>query len=153
MVDNSEDMSVALNYCFLLVFTHENLTTLPGADQVFRGRKDKRLTNINITSQYVIQEIYELRINKSPGVDQVFPRVLKKCKNTISVALTDIFNKSIASGDLVSSLRIQENVIPIFKNGDKSVMSNYQPISLTSVICKMLVYYFHESRGASIELH
>ena len=49
MINNSEDISEALNYYFLLVFTHENLT-LPGADQVFRGREDERLTNINITS-------------------------------------------------------------------------------------------------------
>ena len=32
-------MSATLNAYFLLVFTHENLTTLPDADQVFRGRK------------------------------------------------------------------------------------------------------------------
>ena len=55
----------------------------------------------------------------------------------ISVALTDIFNKSIILGD-VSSLWRQENVIPMSKKGDKSVMSNYRPIGLTSVISKML---------------
>ena len=51
IIDNSEDMSKALNHYFLSVFTHENLTMLPDADQVFRGREDERLTNINITSQ------------------------------------------------------------------------------------------------------
>ena len=63
----------------------------------------ERSTNINITSQQVIQEIDKHRINNSSGVDEVFPHVLKECNNTISVALTDISNKSIASGD-VSSL-------------------------------------------------
>ena len=67
----------------------------------------------------IIQEIDKLRINKSPRVDEVFPHVLKECKNTISVALTDIFNKSIASED-VPSLRRQGNAIPIFKNGDEA---------------------------------
>ena len=88
-----------------------------------------------------MQEIDKVRINKSPGVDEVFSRVLKECKNTISVALTDIFNKSIASGD-VPSLWRQANVIPIFEKGDKSVMSNYRLINLTLVIGKILVYYF-----------
>ena len=56
--------------------------------------------NINITSHHVIQEIGKLIINKSLVVDEVFPRVLKECKNTIGVALTDIFDKSITSGDV-----------------------------------------------------
>ena len=102
MIDNSEDMSEALNDYFLSVFTHENLTTLPHADQVFKAREDERLTNINITSQQVIQERDKLRISISPGVDEVFPRVLKERKNTISATLTDIFNKSIASRDVPS---------------------------------------------------
>ena len=76
-------MSKVLNHYFLLVFTQKNLT-LPDADQVFRR---KELMNINITSQQVIQDIDKLKIDKSPGVDEVFPRVLKECKNTISIAL------------------------------------------------------------------
>ena len=63
-----------------------------------------------------MQEIDKLRINKSPIVDEVFPCVLKECKNTISIALPDIFIKLIALGD-VSSLWRQINVIPTFKKG------------------------------------
>ena len=57
---------------------------------------------INLTSQRVIQQIDKLRINISPGVYKEYPRVLNECKNIISVAITDIFNKSIASGDVLS---------------------------------------------------
>ena len=52
-----------LNQYFLSVFMQENLTTVFEADQVFREREDQRLTNINITSQQVFQEIDKLRIN------------------------------------------------------------------------------------------
>ena len=88
-----------------------------------------------------MQGIDKLRINKSPGVDEVFSCVLKEWKNTISVALPDIFIKSIASGD-VPSLRRHVNVIPTIKKGNKSVLSYYQPISVTSVIVKMLRVLF-----------
>ena len=68
MIENSENMSKALNHDFLSVFTHENLKTLPNADQVFKGRADERLTNINITSQQLIQKIDTLRFNETPEV-------------------------------------------------------------------------------------
>ena len=97
------------------------------------GRKDERLSNLNITSQQIFQEIDKLRINKSLGVDEIFPRVLKECMNIISVTLTYIFNKSIASV-VVLSLWRQTNVNPIFKKDDKSLMSKYQLINLTTVI-------------------
>ena len=29
-------------------------------------------------------------------------------------------------------------IIPIFKRGDRSIVSNYRPVSLTSVVCKQL---------------
>ena len=61
ILENSEDTSVALNEYFLSVFTHEILNMLPDTDQVFRGREDERLMNLNVTSQQVIQEIDKLR--------------------------------------------------------------------------------------------
>jgi len=31
-------------------------------------------------------------------------------------------------------------VVPIYKGGDRSAVSNYRPISLTSAVCKQLVH-------------
>ena len=39
---------------------------------------------------------------------------------------------------IVPRLWRQANVVPIFKKGDKAESSNYRPISLTSVVDKML---------------
>ena len=49
-----------------------------------RGERRK----INEHEHNTIQEIDKLKINKSPGVDEVFPRVLKECRDIISVTLT-----------------------------------------------------------------
>ena len=130
-------MSEVLNEYFLSVFTQEDLTFIPDALQVFRGGAENSLTDISINREDVAKEIDRLSSTKSPGVDLVYPRVLKECRDIVSGELTEIFNKSVSTGE-VPSLWRQANVVPIFKKGDRSEKSNYRPISLTSVIAKML---------------
>ena len=48
-----------------------------------------------------------------------------------------IFSHSLSNGVIPDSWK-RAAVIPIYKSGDKTVPSNYRPISLTSVICKVL---------------
>ena len=40
----------------------------------------------------------------------------------------------------VPSMWKQANVVPIFKKGDRTIMSNYRPVSLTSFVEKILEY-------------
>ena len=48
-----------------------------------------------------------------------------------------IFRKSVEIGD-VPLLWRKGNVVPIFKKGDRGLKSNYRPVSLTSVVGKLL---------------
>ena len=48
--------------------------------------------------------------------------------------------KSVDLGE-VPSMHRQANVVSIFKKGNRALMSNYRPISLTSIVGKLLVYY------------
>ena len=134
---SNREMSEVLNNYFLSVFTQEDLTYIPDALQVYRGGAENSLTGIRINKEDVLKEIDRLSSTKSPGVDLVYPRVLKECRDIVSGDLTEIFNKSVSTGE-VPSLWRQANVVPIFKKGDRSEKSNYRPISLTSVIGKML---------------
>ena len=52
-------------------------------------------------------------------------------------ALSLIFQKSLTTGELPLSW-LRANITPIFKKGDRSLASNYRPISLTSICCKIL---------------
>ena len=137
LYDSSEDMSEVLNQYFVSVFTQETLTSIPEADPVFTGGTENELKDIKICRDDVVKEINKLSATKSPGVDLVYPKVIKECKDIVSLTLTNIFNKSLNTGE-VPSLWKQANVVPIFKKGDRSVMSNYRPISLTSIVGKML---------------
>ena len=55
--------------------------------------------------------------------------ILKKTIYVISPILEYLFNLSISKGKFPNILKISK-VIPLFKNGDKSNITNYRPISL-----------------------
>ena len=55
--------------------------------------------------------------------------MLKTCSNYYVKPLTYIINKSLAEGIFPNELKLAR-VVPIFKTGDPSSISNYRPISV-----------------------
>ena len=132
-----EEISKELNKYFLSVFTQEEPDGELEPEHIFRGQEADKLSNINIDKEMVRKEIDKLKKTKSPGPDDIFPRILKECKEQLDEPIARIFMKSLDTG-IVPRLWRQANVVPIFKKGDKAEGSNYRPISLTSVVGKML---------------
>ena len=64
-------------------------------------------------------------------------RVLKEYKEELSKQLTQLFNQPLNEGVVPDSWKTVI-VVPIFKKGDKSIASIYRPISLTSLVSKLL---------------
>ena len=62
--------------------------------------------------------------------------ILKKTIYVISPILEYLFNLSISKGKFPNILKISK-VIPLFKNGDTSNITNYRPISLISQFAKI----------------
>ena len=75
--------------------------------------------------------------SKATGPDQIPARILKQFATEFAPHLTTIFNVSLSKGDVPEDWR-HANVIPIFKKGDKYLASNYRPVSLTCICCKLL---------------
>ena len=95
------------------------------------------LCNITITTNTVLEKLKKLRVDKSPGPDQIHPRVIKEAASELAPALAVIFNKSVSSGQVPCQWR-NSIITPIHKKGPKTDPANYRPISLTSVVCKIL---------------
>ena len=55
-----------------------------------------------------------------------------------------IFTQSLNSGNLPEDW-LTANVTPIFKKGDRANPTNYRPISLTSICCKLLEHILYHS--------
>ena len=78
-----------------------------------------------------------MKDNKSPGVDGIPPKLLMETVEQISIPLARVFNLSLKDGVVPFEWK-EANIIPLFKKGSRNKSENYRPVSLTSVICKLL---------------
>ena len=75
-----------------------------------------------------------LVVSKASGQDGISTRMRKSTASSIAPSLTKLFNLSITSGTIPSLWR-KSLVVPIPKSQE---LSNYRPITLLSIISKML---------------
>ena len=71
------------------------------------------------------------------GPDEISPWVLKECAEELCKPIFMIFINSLQQGKLPNIWK-KANITPLYKIGNKSNPLNYRPVSLTSVICKIL---------------
>ena len=69
-----------------------------------------------------------------------------------TTALTLIYQASLEQGQIPNDWNTA-NVAPIFKNGDQSKPSNYRPVSLTSISCKVNEHILHSHIMKFFEQH
>ena len=63
--------------------------------------------------------------------------LLRECSGALACPLALVFNKSFRQRRLPRSWK-SSLVVPIFKSGQRSDPLNYRPVSLTSVVCKVM---------------
>ena len=131
--ENSEKAEI-LQHQFSSVFTNEPEGDLP----YFQPRCNKTIDQITITEADVRKEIKNLDKNKSPGPDGIHPRLLKELVDLVYKSIASIMNMSMTNGCLPGDWKTA-HFTPIYKHkGDKNQAVNYRPISLTSIVCKMM---------------
>eukprot|EP00061_Rhincodon_typus_P004311 g22273.t1 len=92
---------------------------------------------VTITKEKVLEKLKCLKVDKPPGPDGLHPRVLKKKAEEKVEAFVVIFQEPLELGRVPEDWKIV-NVTPLFTKGVRQKMGNYRPISLTSVIGKIL---------------
>ena len=123
-----------LNKYFTSVFTEEDINNVPAP----KARTNiPKMKEIQITKQKVLKKISELKKESAPGPDGIRPRILMEIAEEVSLPLAMLFKQSLDTSNVPADWRCA-NVTPIFKKGAKSTPGNYRPISLTSVVCKLM---------------
>ena len=95
------------------------------------------MSSITVTEEILLKHLKALRIDKAAGPDDVHPYILKNLADTLVKPLTLLFNLSLTEKNLPEIWR-KGIITALFKKGAKNLPSNYRPISLTSIICKLL---------------
>ena len=133
----TEDQEKAniLNDFFSSVFTVEGNSELPDFEQ--KVKDEDCINQIEINAVKVLKQLKSLNVSKYCGPDNCHPFFLKECAEEIYLPLTDIFHKSLSSGVIPDDWK-KANITCIFKKGNKQDPGNYRPVSLTSVVCKLL---------------
>ena len=95
------------------------------------------LDSFVITPGKVQEKLDKLNQNKSPGPDGWHPVLLKSIADLISLPLSILFQKSLDEGILPPQW-LKACVTAIHKKGEKGLPGNYRPISITSILCKIM---------------
>ena len=134
VVYEDDEKCELLNKYFSFIFSLED-ANIPLPD--IERRTNNFLRDIVITTDEIVDIIKILNPNKASGPDIISHKMLKLCPEKIAVPLQIIFNKSLLQCKYPTSWKIA-HVIAIFKKGNKSLPSNYRPISLISCVGKIM---------------
>ena len=146
----TDDSSIAqsINSHFSLVFTTKDYVNFPTLD----CSVDKKLANIDSSVNEVKCHLLKLQTNKSPGPDHIVPCILKSCALELAPLLPYMINKSFSIG-LLPDKWSHADITPLHKKGSKSSRENYHPISLTSIVLRLVKKLFLiGSSGAKLTL-
>ena len=95
------------------------------------------MLKLHFVEDEICKRLQRLNPHKACGVDEVNPMVLKSCANAFAKPLTIIFRKSLDEGRVPFKWKLA-NITPILKKGSRVLAANYRPVSLTSIVCKVM---------------
>ena len=95
------------------------------------------LTSVDLDESDVVEAISCLSSNSAPGPDGLQATLLKSCANELALPLCLFFKQMFSQGPIPPALKLAA-VVPIFKGGDGTLPGNFRPISLTSILLKVL---------------
>ena len=85
----------------------------------------------------IFKELKLLRRKKATGLDNFPPGLSKDAASVIAKPLAFVINLSLETGSVPAEWKVAK-VIPQFKSGSSAEIDNYRPISILSILSKIL---------------
>ena len=96
-----------------------------------------------VTVNQISHLLHGLSGNKATGIDKSSCKIIKLAAPVISDSLTLIFNQAITLSSFPDEWKIAR-VVPLYKNGQRSIPGNYRPISVLPAISKIMERILHD---------
>ena len=139
MANTDEEKADALNKQFTSVFTSTQYESVPLDKQ-----QTEKMPEVNITEKGVEKILKGINASKAKGPDDIHPRVLKELATELAPVLASFFQQSVEKGIIPDDWK-KANICPLYKKNDRSVTSNYRPVSLTCILCKTLEHIMYSN--------
>ena len=144
---DSENAGI-LNSFFKSVFTIEedadilekvnNMERKPPPWLEYKGKVcDRLLEKFEITETMIRDQLEAIDPYKSNVRDCIHPKILKEGKDGLIQPLKLIYNLSLKEGKLPQTWK-QGTITALHKGEDRHTAENYRPVTITSILCRML---------------
>ena len=133
VVSSSVDIAEAFNQHFASVFSGDTEEPRPQLPTI----SCPVLQDISLSPCEIAAALRSLDVSKATGPDEISARLLKETAEQIAPSLTLLYNKSLETGVFPDEWKLA-NIVPIHKKDNKDHVENYRPISLLSIISKVL---------------
>jgi hypothetical protein len=128
VTDPTEKVNLVNLYYSSIFSSEDNIRT-------YRGENTSDPFTIDVKA--IRRRIRAIGRNKSVGPDRIPGEILKMGGEAMIPYLARLLEITMNNGALPEDWR-RATVVPVHKWGDRSLVTNYRPVSLTSVVCKQM---------------
>ena len=105
-------------------------------------RQQNNFKFFEITESEIIKAIKNIKSDNKYPLLEVPIYIYKRVLDIIKLPLKLIFNKCIREGIFPSALK-KSKIVPLYKNGSRTLLTNYRPISLLPLLSKIFEKIIH----------
>ena len=126
-------------FAFICTLIRNNSTLPP-----FTCKTNTRINCFHVANKDVLLIINSLDSSKAHGYDNISIKMIKLCKDSITIPLKIIFEESLKKG-IFPDMWKKGNIIPAHNKDDKTLINNYLPISLLPIFGKIFERVIYNS--------